>query len=91
MFLPLEGIKLTDYTDKGVEKAPEAAPQPAPESGGIALITGVPHLCIIVNITATKPKRAGKYVLGKVLGKGSFGTVRVGQNTLTGARFSYNV
>ena len=76
VFLPLEGISLKAY-DQGPELSTE-------EEGGLQLIQGVPHLCVVINITATKPKKAGKYLMGKVLGKGSFGTVRVGQNTVTG-------
>ena len=48
-------------------------------------VRGQPHLCIVMDITSNKPKKVGKYLLGKILGKGAFGTVRLGQNTATGA------
>nr|AML77961.1 putative LOV domain-containing protein [Dunaliella salina] len=38
-------------------------------------------LCILVDITATRLKRVGKYALGKVIGSGSYGIVRIGKNT----------
>ncbi|GLC77801.1 hypothetical protein PLESTB_000955400 [Pleodorina starrii] len=42
-------------------------------------------LCCIVDITATRLKKVagGKYVLGKVIGAGAFGLVRIGKSTTT--------
>ena len=37
-----------------------------------------------MDITATRLKRIGKYMLGKVLGQGASGMVRMGRNTSTG-------
>ena len=42
------------------------------------------HLCLLLDITAQKPRRIGKYILGKQLGKGAFGTVRLGKDPATG-------
>ena len=42
------------------------------------------HLCLVLDITARKPRRIGKYVMGKQLGKGAFGTVRLGKDPATG-------
>ena len=41
-------------------------------------------LCLVVDITAARLKRVGKYVLGKVIGQGAFGLVRIGKNLQTG-------
>ncbi len=43
-------------------------------------------LCVVVDVTASRLKRVGKYVLGKVIGAGAFGLVRVGKSTVTGGR-----
>nr|ADI46954.1 AMPKR1m [Volvox carteri f. nagariensis] len=42
-------------------------------------------LCCIIDITAQRLKKlaGGKYVLGKVIGAGAFGLVRIGKNTIT--------
>ena len=42
------------------------------------------QLCLLVDVTASKLKRVGRYQLGRVVGRGSFGVVRLGQNTQTG-------
>ena len=42
------------------------------------------HLCLLVDVTASKLKRVGRYNLGRVVGRGAFGVVRLGQNTQTG-------
>ncbi|KAK9815615.1 hypothetical protein WJX72_006892 [[Myrmecia] bisecta] len=44
------------------------------------------HLCILVDVTSNKQKRIGRYAMGKVIGKGAFGIVRLGQNTATGEK-----
>ena len=75
---PLEGVKVSAY-DQSAPPPLEAAP-----AAGLSLISGVPHLCVVLDITSAKPKKVGKYLMGKILGKGSFGTVRLGQNTVTG-------
>lgn len=48
-------------------------------------------LCLIVDITTSRLKRVGKYVLGRVIGTGAFGLVRIGRNQQTGVcvRLSY--
>lgn len=42
------------------------------------------HVVLVVNITSSRQRRVGKYLLGKVLGQGASGLVRVGKNTVTG-------
>ena len=42
------------------------------------------NLCLLVDVTASKLKRVGRYNLGRVVGRGAFGVVRLGQNTQTG-------
>eukprot|EP00898_Chlorokybus_atmophyticus_P008981 jgi/Chlat1/9084/Chrsp96S08369 len=41
------------------------------------------HLCMYADVTSTRQKRVGKYLLGRVVGKGASGTVHVGRNTHT--------
>jgi hypothetical protein len=41
-------------------------------------------LVLVMDITATRLKRIGKYMLGKVVGQGASGMVRMGRNTSTG-------
>jgi PAS domain S-box-containing protein len=43
-----------------------------------------PHLLLVVDINAMRPRRIGKYILGKVLGQGASGMVRLGRHTGTG-------
>lgn len=40
-------------------------------------------LCLVVDITTARLKRVGKYILGKVIGQGAFGLVRIGKNLQT--------
>lgn len=42
------------------------------------------HLMIVINTTASRPRKIGKYLLGRVLGQGASGVVRIGKNTATG-------
>ena len=42
------------------------------------------HLCLLVDVTASRLKRVGRYNLGRIIGKGAFGVVRLGQNTQSG-------
>jgi hypothetical protein len=43
----------------------------------------------VSDVTSTRPKRVGKYLLGKILGQGASGVVRVGKNTATGEAISW--
>jgi hypothetical protein len=43
------------------------------------------QLLLLVDITSSTAKRPGKYTLGRVLGAGASGVVRIGKNTATGA------
>jgi hypothetical protein len=43
------------------------------------------QLLLLVDITSSTAKRLGKYTLGRVLGAGASGVVRIGKNTATGA------
>ena len=60
----------------------------AAESSAAAASPAAPaltQLCLLVDVTASKLKRVGRYNLGRVVGRGAFGVVRLGQNTQTGA------
>eukprot|EP00878_Enallax_costatus_P023670 GHUV01025198.1.p1 GENE.GHUV01025198.1~~GHUV01025198.1.p1 ORF type:complete len:812 (+),score=246.94 GHUV01025198.1:450-2885(+) len=61
------------------------ATQPAsPSSQQQQLRRAQHHLVLLVNITAKRPHRVGKYYMGRVLGQGASGIVRLGKNTATG-------
>ena len=49
-----------------------------------AMPVAAQHLCLLMDITARKPRRIGKYIMGKQLGRGAFGTVRLGKDPATG-------
>jgi hypothetical protein len=51
-------------------------------SGG----AGQLQLLVIADVTSQRLKRLGKYVVGKVLGQGASGVVRMGKNPATGER-----
>ena len=42
------------------------------------------HLCVIADITTSRFKKIGKYILGKVVGSGASGIVRKGKNVVSG-------
>ena len=56
------------------------------EGGGAGSSAVKYCLCCVVDITAQRLRRivGGKYVLGKVIGQGAFGLVRIGKNVSTG-------
>ena len=49
------------------------------------------HLLLVADVTSSRLKRLGKYVVGKVLGQGASGIVRVGKNPATGAAMARRV
>jgi hypothetical protein len=51
-------------------------------SSGSGAITQ--QLLLLMDITSSTAKRLGKYTLGRVLGAGASGLVRIGKNTATG-------
>ncbi|KAF8065890.1 OSK3 [Scenedesmus sp. PABB004] len=65
----------------GAEAAGGAAQQPA--SGGGPPAAPARRLLLLLPVTSTRPRRVGKYVLGRVLGSGASGVVRLGRNTAT--------
>eukprot|EP00899_Mesostigma_viride_P000607 jgi/Mesvir1/10547/Mv21778-RA.2 len=42
------------------------------------------HLCLYVDITCARQKRVGKYILGRVVGRGASGTVYVAKSSSSG-------
>lgn len=54
---------------------PDTAPAAAPSFS---------QLCLLVDVTASKLKRIGRYNMGRIIGKGAFGTVRLALSTQTG-------
>ena len=59
-----------------------AASGPLPEQAPST--TSFSQLCLLVDVTASKLKRVGRYNMGRIIGKGAFGTVRLGMSTQTG-------
>lgn len=57
---------------------------PEGPSSGAVPGPALTNLCLLVDVTASKLKRVGRYNLGRVVGRGAFGVVRLGQNTQTG-------
>jgi hypothetical protein len=43
------------------------------------------QLLLLMDVTSSTAKRVGRYTLGRVLGAGAIGVVRIGRNTATGA------
>lgn len=74
---PLNGDK-PDQTS-GSSKQGSCSAAEGPSSGPV-----LTNLCLLVDVTAAKLKRVGRYNLGRVVGRGAFGIVRLGQNTQTG-------
>ena len=46
---------------------------------------GREHMWILVDVTARDPEIVGRYQLGRLLGSGAFGAVRIAKNLSTGA------
>lgn len=57
-----------------------------PRSQANYLFSGDPvtMLCLLTEITSSKQRRVGKYQLGRVIGRGASGVVRMGRDTQTG-------
>lgn len=51
--------------------------------------TSFTQLCLLVDVTASKLKRIGRYNMGRIIGKGAFGTVRLAMSAQTGSLPSY--
>jgi len=66
----------------GAKQGSSAADSPAAAASPAA--PALTQLCLLVDVTASKLKRVGRYNLGRVVGRGAFGVVRLGQNTQTG-------
>jgi hypothetical protein len=47
-------------------------------------------LVLVLDVTQQRPKRLGKYLMGKVLGQGASGLVRMGKNTTNGEELDYH-
>jgi hypothetical protein len=56
----------------------------ASSSGGGGGATSGLQLLLLADVTSQRLKRLGKYVMGRVLGQGASGVVRVGKNPSTG-------
>ena len=74
------------------DRAEPASSKPGNNSAAEGSVTGSilapapTQLCLLVDVTASKLKRVGRYNLGRVVGRGAFGVVRLAQNTQTGVR-----
>lgn len=66
----------------GAKQGSSAAESPAAAASPAA--PALTQLCLLVDVTASKLRRVGRYNLGRVVGRGAFGVVRLGQNTQTG-------
>lgn len=42
------------------------------------------HLNILLDVTSTRPSRIGKHIMGRVIGSGASGIVRIGKSTISG-------
>ena len=83
---PLHSITAKASTSRPGPASPKPALSSGPDSPA-AKGTPAPtqtQLCLLVDVTASKLKRVGRYTLGRVVGRGAFGVVRLGQNTQTG-------
>ncbi|GMH43205.1 hypothetical protein BSKO_11127 [Bryopsis sp. KO-2023] len=40
------------------------------------------HLNVLVDVTSTRPSKIGKYIMGRVIGSGASGVVRIGKSTV---------
>lgn len=60
-------------------------PAAADGGGGVGGGCGGLQLLLVADVTSTRLRKLGKYVVGKVLGQGASGVVRVGKNPQTGA------
>lgn len=74
------------YNDKPDQASPSSKQGSVPEGPSSGAVPGpaLTNLCLLVDVTASKLKRVGRYNLGRVVGRGAFGVVRLGQNTQTG-------
>ena len=50
---------------------------------------GREHLWLVTDVTAQQPEIVGRYQLGRLLGVGAFGSVRLAKLLSTGARLSF--
>ena len=74
----------SERPDPPSNKQGSSSSSESPASGAVPSLA-LMHLCLLVDVTASKLKRVGRYTLGRVVGRGAFGVVRLGQNTQTGA------
>lgn len=74
------------YSDKPDQASPSSKQGSTLEGPSSGAVPGpaLTNLCLLVDVTASKLKRVGRYNLGRVVGRGAFGVVRLGQNTQTG-------
>ncbi|KAL3139144.1 hypothetical protein ABBQ32_005929 [Trebouxia sp. C0010 RCD-2024] len=73
----------SDKSDPVSSKPGSSSMPEGPSAGGLSG-PALTNLCLLVDVTASKLKRVGRYNLGRVVGRGAFGVVRLGQNTQTG-------
>lgn len=73
----------SDKPDQASLSSKQGSVLEGPLSGAVPG-SALTNLCLLVDVTASKLKRVGRYNLGRVVGRGAFGVVRLGQNTQTG-------